>query len=106
MRHTRPHRRNSYRRARWRHRRRSRLSGRPREQERPYLVACPNFLRNAAAFMLETGLRRKGLIGLQWQDIHWQPVGNAKRGYIAVRGTKSMPLKLRNFVNKATCGAR
>jgi integrase len=61
----------------------------PREEEAKYLVACPEFLRNAAEFMLETGLRRKELIDLRWSDVHFEPAGKAGRGYIQARGTKS-----------------
>ncbi len=49
-----------------------------RDDEPKYLKACPVFLRNAAAFMLETGLRRKELVGLRWADVHWQPIGRAR----------------------------
>lgn len=60
-----------------------------RDQERIYLIACPEFLGNAAEFILDTGLRRKELITLEWSDVYWEPVGSARRGYIQVRGTKS-----------------
>jgi integrase len=60
-----------------------------REQERDYLDVCPEFLRNWAQFALETGLRRKELQSLKWTDVHFDPVGDAQRGYVHVRGTKS-----------------
>lgn len=60
-----------------------------RELENSYFDACPEFLRNAARFMLETGLRRKELVSLKWSDIFFDPIGKARRGYIHVRGTKS-----------------
>jgi integrase len=60
-----------------------------REQQRDYLDACPEFLRNWAQFALETGMRRKELHSLCWADIHFDPVGDARRGYVHVRGTKS-----------------
>jgi integrase len=60
-----------------------------RDLDGSYFDACPEFLRNAARFMLETGLRRKELVSLKWSDIFFDPVGKARRGYIHVRGTKS-----------------
>lgn len=60
-----------------------------RAKETDYLKACPEFLCKAAEFVLETGLRRKELIMLRWPDVHWEPTGRARRGYIHVRGTKS-----------------
>lgn len=60
-----------------------------REQERDYLDVCPEFLRNWAQFALETGMRRKELHSLRWSDVHFDPVGDAQRGYVHVRGTKS-----------------
>ena len=55
--------------------------------------ACPEFLRNWARFALETGMRRKELRSLKWADVHVDPVGKARRGYIHVRGTKSQNSK-------------
>jgi len=43
----------------------------------------------AAEFMLVSGVRRKELVTLRWDDIHWNAVGNARRGFIHIRGTKS-----------------
>jgi len=60
-----------------------------REQQRDYLEACPEFLRNWSTFALETGMRRKELKSLEWKDVHFLPVGNSRRGYVHVRGTKS-----------------
>jgi integrase len=60
-----------------------------RDSEKPYFDACPEFLRNASRFMLETGLRRKELVSLKWTEIFFDPVGKARRGYVHVRGTKS-----------------
>jgi integrase len=57
--------------------------------EKSYFDTCPEFLRNAARFMLETGLRRKELVSLKWAEIFFDPVGKARRGYVHVRGTKS-----------------
>ena len=60
-----------------------------RDQQREYLNACPEFLRNWAIFAVETGMRRKELRSLKWNDIYFDAVGKAKRGYVHVRGTKS-----------------
>jgi len=60
-----------------------------RELESDYFDVCPEFLRNWAQFALETGMRRKELRSLKWADVHVDPVGKARRGYIHVRGTKS-----------------
>ncbi|MGH9516370.1 MAG: tyrosine-type recombinase/integrase [Terriglobales bacterium] len=60
-----------------------------RDQQRDYIDVCPEFLRNWAQFALETGMRRKELHSLQWADVHFDPVGDARRGYVHVRGTKS-----------------
>jgi integrase len=60
-----------------------------RYQQKEYLDACPEFLRNWAEFALETGMRRKELRSLQWPDVFFDPAGNGRRGYIQVRGTKS-----------------
>ena len=61
--------------------------GRDRQQE--YLDACPEFLRNWATLAIETGLRRKELLSLKWADVHFEPVGKARCGYVHVAGTKS-----------------
>jgi len=60
-----------------------------RDIESDYLDACPEFLRNWARLAIETGMRRKELHSLKWTDVHVDPVGKARRGYIHVRGTKS-----------------
>jgi integrase len=71
-----------------------------REREPFYLAACPIFLRNWAEFAIETGLRRKELANLRWDDVRQKnqahgslvPIGTndkAGRGFIRVRGTKS-----------------
>ena len=72
-----------------------------RDQQREYLEVCPEFLRQWAAFALETGMRRKEIRSLQWPDVHLEPVGNARCGYVHVRGTKSRSSK-RNLPLTAT----
>src|SRR5439155_14837836 len=60
-----------------------------RDLESDYFDACPEFLRNWAKFALETGMRRKELRLMKWEDIYVEPIGEARRGYVRVRGTKS-----------------
>jgi integrase len=60
-----------------------------REKQIAYFDVCPEFLRNWARFALETGMRRKELLSLKWGDVHLEPVGKARCGYVHVRGTKS-----------------
>ena len=53
----------------------------------------PEFLRNWATLAIETGMRRKELQALKWSDVHLEPVGKARCGYVHVRGTKSLNSK-------------
>jgi integrase len=72
-----------------------------REQQREYLDVCPEFLRQWAGFAIETGMRRKEIRSLLWTDVHFDPVGTARCGYVHVRGTKSRTSK-RNLSITAT----
>lgn len=58
-------------------------------QERNYLEFAPQPLKDAAMLMLDTGLRVGEARSLEWEDIHLQPVGDAKFGFIHVRKGKS-----------------
>ncbi len=59
------------------------------DQEPKYLEATPLLLRDAAIMILDTGLRVGEAIGLQWPDVHLEPVGAAKFGYVHVCKGKS-----------------
>jgi integrase len=58
-------------------------------KERLYLAMAPPPLREAATLMLDTGLRVGELLALEWPDVHLQPTGEAKFGFIHVRKGKS-----------------
>ena len=58
-------------------------------QERNYLEFAPQPLRDAALLMLDTGLRVGELLRLEWRDVHLEPVGAAKLGYIQFRSGKT-----------------
>jgi integrase len=57
--------------------------------EPSYLEATPSPLRDAAVLILDTGLRVGEAIGLRWPDVHLEPVGAAKFGYVHVCKSKS-----------------
>lgn len=57
--------------------------------EQEYLAIAPQPLRDAALLMLDTGLRIGEMLSLKWADVHLQPVGNARFGFIGIRKGKS-----------------
>ena len=59
------------------------------DTERNYLEFAPQPLRDAALLMLDTGLRIGELLSLKWVDVHMQPVGDARFGFIRIRKGKS-----------------
>jgi integrase len=62
-------------------------------QERNYLEFAPQPLKYAALLMLDTGLRVSELRFLEWEDVHLQPVGDAKYGFIHIPKGKSQNAK-------------
>ena len=60
-----------------------------REDEEKYLAAAPEPLADIAILMLDTGLRDGEALALKWTDVHMQPAGGAKFGYVQVQKGKS-----------------
>lgn len=56
--------------------------------ENNYLAIAPDPLRDVALLILDTGLRIGEAVGLQWVDVHLEPVGSARFGCLQVRGGK------------------
>jgi integrase len=63
------------------------------EMESAYLAACPPTLRDVATILLDTGLRLGEAVDLQWPDVHLQPVGGARYGWLKVRDGKTKNAK-------------
>jgi integrase len=62
-------------------------------QERDYLAFAPQPIKDAVLLLLDTGFRISELLALEWSDVHLQPVGGARFGYIHVRRGKSKNAK-------------
>jgi integrase len=67
----------------------SRLPGEvPRErvldhsEEQRYLAAAKPLLRDIAAIILDAGMRPEEVFRIEWRNVHFQPAGKAKYGYI------------------------
>jgi integrase len=58
-------------------------------QESAYLAAAPQPLRGAATLMLGTGLAIGEACGLEWRDVHLEPVAGAHFGFLHVRDGKT-----------------
>lgn len=63
------------------------------DQERNYLDFAPQPLKDAAVLILDTGLRVGEAVNLEWSDVHLEPVGSAKYGYIRIRSGKTKNAK-------------
>jgi integrase len=62
-------------------------------QERLYLAAAPQPLKDVAVLMLDTGLRVGEAVSLEWSSIHTDPVNGSRFGYLQVRSGKSQNAK-------------
>ena len=61
--------------------------------EKQYLKLAPQPLKDAAILLLDAGLRVGELAELLWTDIHLEPVGSARFGYVRIRKGKSKNAK-------------
>jgi integrase len=59
------------------------------DQESAYLDAAPQPLADAALLMVGTGLCVGEVCGLEWKDVHLEPVQGARLGYLRVREGKT-----------------
>jgi integrase len=57
--------------------------------EQRYLDACPPFLHDVAIVLLDSGLRLGEALALQWSDVHPEPAGKARYGWLQVRDGKT-----------------
>ncbi len=57
--------------------------------ERGYLEVCPPLLHDVAIVLLDSGLRLGEALSLQWSDVHLEPAGSARYGWLQVRDGKS-----------------
>lgn len=57
--------------------------------EKTYLDACPEPLKDAALLMLDTALRSGEAAKLEWRDVHLKAAAGKKYGYLQVRHGKS-----------------
>lgn len=57
--------------------------------ESAYLKACPPQLHDVAIVLLDSALRLGEALAMQWSDVHLEPAGGARYGWIQVRDGKS-----------------
>jgi integrase len=62
-------------------------------QERLYLEMAEQPLADAALLMLDTGMRVGEVLALEWPEVHLEPVGGAKFGFIHIPKGKSKNAK-------------
>jgi integrase len=66
-------------------------------QEKIYLGAAPQDLVDLAILMLDTGLRVGETLALEWPQVHLEPAGTAKLGYLIVRARSAKNSRRRNI---------
>lgn len=66
------------------------------EQEPTYLAALSGPLHDVAVVLLDTGLRIKECLSLEWANVHLEPANGATHGYLTIRAGKSKNSKSRN----------
>jgi integrase len=59
------------------------------DQETAYLEAATQPLADISLLILDTGLRVGEVVALEWPNVHTEPAGKAKFGYVHVRDGKS-----------------
>jgi integrase len=63
------------------------------DQEKAYLAAADDTLRDFAILSLDTGMRAGEAASLEWPDVHLQPAPGSRLGYIAIRKGKTKNAK-------------
>jgi integrase len=58
-------------------------------QEAAYLDSAPQPLKDVVVLILDTGLRVGEALALRWSDVHLEPVGDARFGYLHVSEGKT-----------------
>jgi integrase len=66
------------------------------ETEPLYLASLNGELRDIAVFLIDTGLRIRECLTLEWPAVHVEPIGAATYGYLLVRRAHSKNSKPRN----------
>lgn len=61
--------------------------------EQRYFEGVPPLLRDVATVLRDSGLRLGEALALQWSDVHLEPVGSARYGWLQVRDGKSKSAK-------------
>ena len=66
------------------------------KDEKRYLAALKQPLRDVATVLLDTGLRIGEVLTLEWTDVHLHPAKDAKHGYVTVRAKNAKNSRTRN----------
>jgi integrase len=67
-----------------------------RAQEHAFLAMAPESLKSVSIILLDTGLRMRELLTLDWSDVRLTAPAGATFGYLTVRSGKSKNSKSRN----------